>query len=321
MGINILVAGFVIALFVLVLALMLPSFGQHGISRRKMRNRIAAMAMNSSSEVLQLMRKQKLENLGSTAQFLEEWAVTSPVRRLLEHAGTQRAVVTVLLHSFFAGALVGVICYSIFSHGGATFVAFCIGIWIPIVQLILQKNRRLALFEEHLPDAIDVIKRAVQAGYPFVEALKVVADELEGPVAQEFGITFMDVNFGSPLQGALSAMLERVPSTTLLALVTSLLVQKESGGNLTEILERINHVIRGRTRFQRRVKTLSAEGRISAWMLTMLPFVLIIILQLTSPSYLKPLYEHPDGFQIIGYALGGMLLGVLCMRKIIRVRV
>jgi tight adherence protein B len=105
------------------------------------------------------------------------------------------------------------------------------------------------------------------------------------------------------------------------ALVTSLIVQKESGGNLTEILERINHVIRGRTRFQRRVKTLSAEGRLSAWILTMMPFVLVLILQISSPEYLKPLFEDPDGFKMIGSALGGMLLGVLCMRQIIRIRV
>ena len=126
-------------------------------------------------------------------------------------------------------------------------------------------------FEEQLPDAIDTMTRALRAGHPFPAALKMIGDEFDDPVAAEFDLTFGDINYGNDVRRAMLGLLSRIPTVTVMALVTAVLVQKESGGNLAEILERISAVIRGRFKLYRKIKTLSAEGRMSAWVLAMVP--------------------------------------------------
>jgi tight adherence protein B len=179
----------------------------------------------------------------------------------------------------------------------------------------------MAKFEEQLPDAIDSMKRALMAGHPFAASIKLIAEDMEDPISHEFEQTFADINYGNDLRRAMLGLLQRVPSMTVMALVTSVLVQKETGGNLAEILEQISKVVRGRFRFQRRVITLSAEGRMSAWILALIPFGLFAMLSISSPDYLPALLEHPTGQKMIvgGAAMG--ILGILWIRKIIRVDV
>jgi len=179
----------------------------------------------------------------------------------------------------------------------------------------------MAQFDEQLSEAIDIMRRALQAGHPFSETLHLVADGLDGPISKEFGITFADLNYGSDMRRAMLGLLERMPSVTLMAFVTSVLVQKETGGNLSEILNNISRVIRGRFKFQRKVRTLSAEGRMSAWILAMVPFGLFLLIHFTTPDYLDVLFEKELGRQLIMYA--GILgfFGILWIRQILKIEV
>jgi tight adherence protein B len=165
------------------------------------------------------------------------------------------------------------------------------------------------------------MKRALKAGHPFSATIKLVAEDMEDPIAREFELTFADVNYGNDLRRAMLGLLQRVPSLTVMALVTSVLVQKETGGNLAEILEQIGAVIRGRFRFQRRVNTLSAEGRMSAWILALLPFGLFALISFSSPDYLPVLLEDENGQKLIAGA--GILgfIGIFWIRRVIRVEV
>jgi tight adherence protein B len=191
---------------------------------------------------------------------------------------------------------------------------------LPYLKLVRDRNLRVGLFEEQLPDALEVMSRALRAGNPFNETLRVVAEEMDDPIATEFGITFSDLNYGVSVKAAFKGLLERTPNVSLAALVTAVLVQRETGGNMAEILDRIAGVLRQRQRFQRRVRTLTAEGRVSAWILVLMPFVLAIMLSLVAPSYLPMLLEHPVGLRLIGIALAVMAFGIWWVRRIVRVR-
>jgi tight adherence protein B len=192
---------------------------------------------------------------------------------------------------------------------------------LPFFKIFRDRTIRIQCFEEQLPDAIDMVKRALRAGHPFSGAIKLVADEMDDPVAEEFGTTFADINYGNDSRRAMLGLLQRVPSVTVMALVTSVLVQRETGGNLAEILERISAVIRGRFKLQRKVKTLSAEGRMSAWILALVPLVLFAVIWVTTPDYLPMLLEEEAGQKMIIYGTISSIVGIFWIKKIIRIEV
>ena len=165
------------------------------------------------------------------------------------------------------------------------------------------------------------MKRALKAGHPFSATLKLVSEDMDDPVAREFELTFADINYGNDVRRAMLGLLQRVPSLTVMALVTAVLVQKETGGNLAEILEQISTVIRGRFRFYRKVRTLSAEGRMSAWILALVPFVLFIVISITTPDYLPALLETPLGVKLIAIAATMGVIGIYWIRKVIQIEV
>jgi tight adherence protein B len=170
-----------------------------------------------------------------------------------------------------------------------------------------------------MPDAVDMIQRALKAGHPFSQCLKLVAEDMEAPIAREFEITFADLSYGNDPRRALFALLQRVPSISVTALITAVLVQRETGGNLAENLARISAVIRGRFRFQRRVKTLSAEGRMSGWILAMTPIVLFALMWMMHPDYIARLTDHPQGSTLISLAVGMGAVGILWISRLVRI--
>jgi tight adherence protein B len=201
------------------------------------------------------------------------------------------------------------------------FMGLAMGGALPFFKIFRDRTSRIQQFEEQLPDAIDMVKRALRAGHPFSGAIKLVADEMDDPVAGEFGTTFADINYGNDSRRAMLGLLQRVPSVTVMALVTSVLVQRETGGNLAEILERISAVIRGRFKLQRKVKTLSAEGRMSAWILALVPLFLFAVIWVTSPEYLPMLLEEEAGKKMVIYGVVSGLIGIYWVKKIIRIEV
>jgi tight adherence protein B len=148
-----------------------------------------------------------------------------------------------------------------------------------------------------------------------------VADDMEDPIAREFDLVFAEISYGGDMRRAMLGLLERVPSVSVMSLITAVLVQKETGGNLAETFERITTVIRGRFKLYRRVRTLSAEGRLSAWILALVPLVLIVAMSFTSPTYLPMLFKDPMGKNLIAAAIALGAIGILWIRRIIRIQV
>lgn len=192
---------------------------------------------------------------------------------------------------------------------------------LPLMDASRSKASRLTRIEEQLPDALDLMGRALRAGHALPTALKMVADEMNDPLASEFRIVFDEVNFGVSMSDALVNLATRVPSTDLRYFVVAVLIQRETGGNLSELLGSISAIIRDRLKLLGQVRVLAAEGKMSAWVLSLLPFGAALLIQLTNPKFLELLYTDPSGRKMIAAAGVMMLMGIIVMRNVIRIRV
>lgn len=192
---------------------------------------------------------------------------------------------------------------------------------IPWLSVRRKRKQRLKQLERQLPDAADVIARALRAGHSFPSALGMLADEMVDPLGAEFRIVFDEINFGVSMNTALYNLTERVPIDDLRYFVIAVLIQRESGGNLAEILGNIGFIIRERLKLFGKIRALSAEGRLSAWILALLPFVVVAVLSVLSPGFIKIFWTDPTAEKLAGLCLGMMTLGILWMRKIVRIHV
>jgi tight adherence protein B len=189
------------------------------------------------------------------------------------------------------------------------------------MYVLQARTARLRRIERQLPEALDLICRALRAGHAFPSALKMAGDEMPEPIAGELRIVHDEINYGVSLQQGLTHLSDRVPLTDLRYFVVAVLTQRESGGNLTEILGKLAHLIRERLKLLARVRVLSSEGRMSAWVLGLLPFLLGGAMTLINPEFMRPLWTDPMGHGFLKYMLGSMLVGVLIIRRIVRIRV
>jgi tight adherence protein B len=192
---------------------------------------------------------------------------------------------------------------------------------VPLLLVRRARVRRLARIEEQLPDAADFIARALRAGHSFSNVLQIVGNELPEPLSGEFRIAREEINYGVPLSEALHNMASRIPLTDLRYLVIAILIQRETGGNLAEILTNISHIIRGRLRLAAQVRVLSAEGRMSAWILGLLPFAVGGMLVLVNPAYVMIMWTDPMGVKLLWIALVMITIGVIWLKKVIHIRI
>jgi tight adherence protein B len=192
---------------------------------------------------------------------------------------------------------------------------------LPWFWLARKRNQRIQTFERQIPEALDLMGRALRAGHAFPTAVKMVADEMPNPIAHEFRVMFDETNFGIPANDALMRMADRVPVDDVRYFVIAVMIQRESGGNLAELLDNISAIVRGRLKLLGEVRTLSAEGKMSAWVLGSLPMVLALVVNLVNPKFMSVLWTDPMGLKLVGGALFMMFLGVLVMRNIIKIRV
>ena len=192
---------------------------------------------------------------------------------------------------------------------------------IPFFYLVIKKKRRIDKFDSQLPDALDLISRALRAGHAFSTSLRMVANEFDDPLGTEFERTMDEINFGIDAGQALRNLLLRIDSPDLKFFVISIILQKETGGNLAEILGNISRLIRERFKLYGKIRALSAEGRLSAIVLIAIPFLVAIALSLLNPKYIRVLITDPIGKFLIAMALGMMILGIIVMRRMIQIKV
>jgi tight adherence protein B len=316
---GLLVAG---AVFMLMQGLMVPAFGDYKRDRKLLKRRLARIEEELGGQsAASLVREKFLRELSPLQRSLESLPGMEALSQLIERTGAKIMAHQLVLLSLLlaaAGAVLGAVLLK--SPLGAL-VGGPVAAAVPFLKLRIDRDRRMGKLEEQLPDAIDVLKRALRAGHPFNSAVKLVSEDLDEPIAKEFALTFADINYGVDVRRALLGILERVPSVTMMTFVTAVLLQRETGGNLAEILEQIVKVVRGRFKFFRKVRTLSAEGRMSAWILALVPLTLFAGLWITQPKYLPVLVEDPLGRKLVTTALVLASIGVLWIRKLLRIEV
>jgi tight adherence protein B len=317
---------FILLVFVTVVLLMqglvVPVFGESAKTRKRLKKRIADIESASDEESLSsLLREKYLRQLSPFARWMESLPGMDSVATRIEQAGHKILAYRLVLLALIIGIAASIVSWSYLRSPVLAFVGGIFAAYLPFMKISMDRVKRMQAFEEQLPDAIDTMKRALRAGHPLGASLKLVAEEMDEPVAGEFELTFGDINYGNDVRRAMLGLLARVPSVTVMALVTSILVQKETGGHLAEVLQKISEVIRGRFKFQRKVKTYSAEGRMSAWVLAMVPLILFVTLWFVTPDYLPLLLEDERGQKMIGFGFVFGVTGIFWIRKILRIEV
>ncbi len=305
------------AVFLLSQVIMVPSFGTKSTESRKIKQRLRKLIETGNSGEYSLVRQKYLRELSFLERSLQSLPGSKVIEDLLEQAGksypSYRVIIAMLGLASLAGALAWYFTGNIF----ATPVAVLFAGFLPISKLKNDRKKRLEQFEEQLPDALDMMSRALRAGYPFNETMHYIAEEMQPPLSKEFGITFEEINYGRDIKEAFNYLLIRVPSTNLIAATAAISIQRETGGNLAELLDKISDLLRKRFRFQRRVKTITAENRLSAWVLSLLPFIVFLAISITSPEYVKPLFNTEIGHLILSGGLVLQVIGAFWIRKLI----
>jgi tight adherence protein B len=196
-----------------------------------------------------------------------------------------------------------------------------IGSFIPYSYANYRRGKRFQKFEELFPEAIDTLARAVRAGHAFTTALELIANEVSDPVASEFRKLFEEQKFGLPVRDALVNLTERVPLVDVKFFVTAVMLQRETGGNLAEILDNLSYVIRERFKIMRQVRVHTAQGRLTMMLLMGLPPIIVVVMLVMNPSFIRPLFTDPMGHTLV---VGGIILqtmGYFVIRKVIRIQV
>jgi tight adherence protein B len=321
-GLVLFIAVVFTAVFLLSQTMIIPVFGESRKARKRLKKRLGDLERELGQESFSsLLREKYLRDLAPWEKTLESLPAMEGLSVMIEQAGHSILAYRLVVIAGLMAVFGGVVAYS-FTHHPLISILATLGCGaLPFLKIFRDRTKRIQKIEEQLPEAIDMMKRALRAGHPFSGALKLVSEEMPEPTAKEFKATFADLNYGNDVRRAMLGMLQRIPSVPVMALVTSILVQKETGGNLAEILEQISTVIRGRFRLERKIRTLSAEGRLSTWVLAMVPLVLFAVIWITTPDYLPTLTENEFGQMLIGYGLASAVIGSIWIRKIIRIDV
>ena len=311
-----------LAVFLLAQGVIVPVFGENRKARKRLLARLATVnATSTAGHLKTLLREKYLKELTPFEQSLESLPGMEELARLIEQSGRSAPAYRLVLKSLGCGAGFCLIAWMLTRLWYVALLLGFVGLAVPFISMLHDRARRMARFEEQLPEALDVVKRALKAGHPLTQCLKLVAEDMEEPISREFDCIFAEISYGSELRAALLGFLERVPSVSAMAFVTAVLVQKETGGNLAETLDRITCVIRGRFKLQRNIRTLSAEGRLSAWVLVFVPVVLFVVIWFTTPGYLPVLLQNKHGPTLILGACVLEIIGVLWIRRIVRIQV
>ena len=240
---------------------------------------------------------------------------------LMEQADVQMSVGQFALF-MAAGALAGGVCGFLLSKSvlGAV-VGASLAAALPIFWLLFRRKRRLKAFSAQLPDALELIARALRAGQSLAAAIHLVGEEMPAPIAQEFAMAYEEQNLGIPLEESLRNMTRRVPNLDLRFFATAVVLQRQTGGDLAEVLEKIGALIRERFKIWGQIQALAGEGRMSGVVLLALPPVLLAVMYYLNPDYTSLLFNHPQGQKMLAGAVIMQLLGAAMIRKIVNIDV
>jgi tight adherence protein B len=295
---------------------------RHGPEVKRLERRLKAVAAGGHApEQPSIMKRRVLSESEGLQRILAALPRMQTLDRILIQSGLTMTVAEVLGLTLICAAG-GIVMALVLGRGlpMAVVAGLLVGS-LPVSYVLRTRAKRLAKLENQLPDAIDLMGRALRAGHAFPTALRMLGEEMADPVGAEFRVLFDELNYGVTLQSALLNLLSRAPSTDLRYFVVAVLIQRETGGNLAELLDNISAIVRARIKLMGQVRTLSAEGRLSAWILSSLPFATGLLLTLVNPGFLNVLWKDPVGLNLVYGALAMMGFGIWWMSRIVRIRV
>jgi len=317
---------FAIALFIAVLLLLIGGYqwwmAKHGASARRFGRRLRAAAEAAWKTDAPLIAKTR--TLGNTrwlTDLLRKLPIIHALDRLLMQSGLLWTVSAFLFFTVLPPVGLALICLVAQLPTPAVVLVSLAWLPLPYWHVWRHRQRRLLRIEAQLPEGADLISRALRAGHSFSSALDMAGNELPDPLGAEFRTTFDEINYGMSMHDALTSLAARAPLADLRYMVIAVLIQRESGGNLAEILNNVSRIIRERLKLQGQVRVLSAEGRLSGWVLSLLPFGLAGMMYLLNPGFLAPLSKDPIGLWLVGVAVTMLVLGILWIRSIVRIRI
>ncbi|WP_321868945.1 type II secretion system F family protein [Burkholderia ubonensis] len=318
---------FVILLFVAVVLAFEGLYqwwnARHGVAAKRIEARIRAMSAGGQvqKERLSILKERMLNEAKPFDRLLMAMPRVHSLDLLLQQSGMSWSVAKLVGMSLALPPLALVaLSFTTLPFPVAVLAALPTGV-LPLLFVMRNRGRRMRKLERQLPDVCDMIARALRSGHAFTSAIGMVSDEFSEPMGSEFRITFDEINYGVSLHDALMNLANRVPVHDLRYFVIAVLIQRETGGNLAELLDGIAALIRERFKLFDKIRVLSAEGRMSAWVLGLLPFAAAGAMMLLNPEFLAVLWQDPAGIKLVVSTLVSMAFGVLWMRRIIRIRV
>jgi tight adherence protein B len=301
------------------LAIFCLAFGVYtlneGMKQAAMRRRLATSGAGVDTLDPAILR---LERMGAGLQRL---GLARRIDRLLVQAGLTMTVANFLGVTFAVAAAGGLIAYLITHRLPLAALAFVLAGVIPLLVLFYKRMQRVKAFNEQFPDALDLMVNALRAGFALGGAIQMVAEESPDPVGTEFRILFEEQKLGLDIKSAMANLTDRLDSTDVGFFATAVIVQRDTGGNLAEVLEKIAYVIRDRFRILGEVRTFTAQGRLSGFILGVLPIFMAIVLSILSPGYMRILLDDPFGKALLVTALVLQLLGFYFIRRIVNFKV
>ena len=288
--------------------------------RQRLEEAILFSAHADDADV-QLARQELLSEIPWLNRALINVQVAANLKRLIDQADLQITVMRLVLFSLTAGVM-AFLAVSMLSPS-YLLMTLCgvIAAALPLMHVMRKRKQRLQKFLKLLPDALDLMSRALQAGHAFTESLHMVSTEMPDPISTEFRKTYEEQNLGLSLKLALENLTQRVPLLDLRMCVTAILIQRETGGNLAEILEKVAHTIRDRFRIMEDLKSLTLSSRWSAWLLCALPILLAIYVTVMDPNYMTVLWRDPRGHKLLIIAAIMQTIGMLMVRKIMQIKI
>jgi tight adherence protein B len=273
-------------------------------------------------EELALLRDEQLSQIPALDNFLRRSERVSAIQKMLAQAGMSLRAGNFLGLSALTAIAGAIVAFFLSRNNPAVaWAALVIGFLLPYSYVSYRRNKRFEKFEELFPEAIDTLARAVRAGHAFTTALEMIASEVSEPVSSEFRKLYEEQKFGMPVRDALINLTERMPLVDVKFFVTAVMLQRETGGNLAEILDNLSYVIRERFKIQRQVRVYTAQGRLTMGLLMAMPPVIVATMLVLNPAFIHPLFADPIGHTLLVLGITLQTIGYFWIRKIIRIRV
>jgi tight adherence protein B len=314
---------FVFALFLVLGAYLLATHGTDKKRARLQKRLSEALLHSANTEDIDvvLARNELMSEIPWVNRTLVNIQAALQLKRMLDQADLQITPSRLLMFSFMAGVL-GALAASVLTVLFPVIIlAGLVCAAVPLVHVWWRRKKRFDAFLYHLPDALDLISRALSAGHAFSESLHMVSMEMPEPIATEFRKAYEEQNLGLSVKLALENLTQRIPLLDLRICVTAILIQRETGGNLAEILEKVAYTIRERFRIMGDLKTLTTSSRMSAWLLCALPIFVALAVTVMNPEYMSVLWKDPRGHYLIAAAMTMQVTGMLIVRKILKIKI